>query len=244
MAKTVVVTGGSRGIGKEICLEFAKKKYNVVICYLSGEQEAIGVKAEVEKLGGTPYLHRVDVADEKSVEALKEDVKKVFGRVDVLVNCAGVACYKLLVDMTEKEKRAILDVNLLGTINMCESFVRLMLEAGSGNIVNISSMWGISGGSGESVYSASKAGIIGFSKAIAKEYGLSNINVNVVAPGVILTNMTKNLGEQTLLDLSLQTSLGRLGTTSDVAKVVSFLASDDASYITGQVISVDGGFNG
>lgn len=240
MDRVVVVTGGSRGIGKEICLQFAKSKDKVVICYLNSEKEAIGVAKQVEKLGGTAYLHKVDVADNNSVIMLRDDVLKVFGRVDVLVNCAGVACYKLLIDMTEQEKRAIIDVNLMGTINMCQAFAKNMIANSGGKIINVSSMWGVYGGSGESVYSASKAGVIGFSKALAKELGLSNINVNVVAPGTIMTDMTANLSKETLLDLSMHTALGRLGKPSDVAGVVSFLASDEASYITGSVLGVDG----
>ncbi len=239
--KTIVVTGGSRGIGREICLEFAKRPNRIVICYHNNKEKAEEVAQIAERLGAIVMICKVDVADYSQCEELAKKVTSTFGNVDVLVNSAGEACYQLLADTNEQNIRHNIDVNLVGTINVCRAFADNMLQNRSGSIINISSMWGIYGGSGESVYSASKAGVIGFSKALAKELGLMGIRVNVVAPGTILTDMTRGLGKATLNDLASQTSLGRIGQPQEVAKVVQFLASEDASYITGQVIEVNGG---
>ncbi len=241
MARTVVISGGSRGIGACIAKAFGALKDNVVINYNKSAKEAENVAREVLNLGGKPLIVKADISKDAEAKYLISEAIKVFGKVDVLVCNAGISGYSLLIDASYDQIREIIDTNLIGTINLCKSASENMIKNQSGAIINISSMWGIIGGAGESVYSASKAGLIGFSKALAKELGLSGITVNVVAPGVINTDMIKNLDEQTLNSLSSQTALNRIGTVDDVAGVVEFLASPKASYITGQVISVDGG---
>ena len=169
---------------------------------------------------------------------------KFFGTIDVCVCNSGIAENCLLIDQTAEHIKQIIDTNLIGVINVCKEVAKVMVSNQAGKIINISSMWGVEGASCESVYSASKAGVIGFSKAIAKELGPNGINVNVVAPGVIETDMMKGYNEQTKQQLKEQTALNRLGTPKDVASLVKFLASEGASYITGQVIEVTGGFQG
>lgn len=168
--------------------------------------------------------------------------KKTFGNIDVLVNCAGVSDTRLLIDSTKEDYDFVFDTNMRGTYNTCKLVGREMLSNQSGKIINISSIWGLRGGSCESVYSASKGAIIAFTKALAKELGPNGINVNVVAPGFIQTDMTKNVTEEIKQEIMESSALGRLGTPEDVASVVLFLASEKSNFITGQVISVDGGW--
>ena len=240
--KTVLITGAARGIGREIALTFAKDGYNVVINYNKSERDAEILANEVENLGVRALIVKADVSKPEEVKTLVSKAISVFGKIDVLVNNAGIALYKLLIDSTDDEIQNVIAINLNSTFFVCREVCKNMMQFGGGKIINISSKWGIVGGSGETVYSASKAGIIGFSKALAKEVGLSNITVNVVAPGVIQTNMIKNLSSDDIKELESQISLGRIGKPADVANVVKFLASDDANYITGQVIEVDGGW--
>ncbi len=242
MARTIVVTGSSRGIGAEIVRTFAKEKANIVINYTKSQKEAEELAEFVKEEGGNAICVKANVGVAKDCKFLIDEAIKVFGRVDVLVCNAGISNASLLIDASDELVEKIIDVNLLGVINTCKHAVKNMMSNGYGKIINISSMWGITGGSSESVYSGSKAGVIGFSKALAKEAGLSNINVNVVAPGVILTDMCKNIPQNILDGLAKETALNKLGQPKDIANVVEFLASDKASYITGQVISVDGGF--
>ena len=171
-----------------------------------------------------------------------EITKKTFGNIDVLVNCAGVSDTRLLIDSTKEDYDFVFDINMRGTYNTCKLVGREMLSNQSGKIINISSIWGVLGGSCESVYSASKGAIIAFTKALAKEFGPNGINVNAVAPGFIQTDMTKNVTEEIRREIMNNSALGRLGTPEDVAGVVSFLASEKSNFITGQVISVDGGW--
>ena len=240
--KTVLITGASRGIGKEIAFAFAKDGYNVVLNYYKSEKDAFEVAKQVEKLGGKPLLVKADVSRPQEAKMLVEKTISVFGKIDVLVNNAGIALYKLLIDCSDEEIQNVIATNLNSVIFVSREAVKNMIKNDGGKIINISSKWGIVGGSGETVYSSSKAGIIGFSKALAKEVGYSNINVNVVAPGVIETDMIKNLGAEDKKELESQITLGMIGTPKDVANVVKFLASEDASYITGQVFEVDGGW--
>lgn len=240
--KTVLITGASRGIGREIALEFAKEGYNVVINYNKSEKQAFDVSRQVEKLGGKALVVNADLSKTEEAKKLVEKAVNVFGKIDVLVNNAGISLYKLLIDSSDMEIQNTIQTNLNSVIFMSREVVKNMLKFDGGKIINISSKWGVVGGSGESVYSASKAGIIGFSKALAKEVGLSNITVNVVAPGVIETDMIKNLSNCDKKELENQITLGRIGKPSDVANIVKFLASEEASYITGQVIEVDGGW--
>lgn len=239
--KTVVVTGASRGIGRAVAKEFANNGYNVVICYNKSVSDAQQLLNEVSQTTRAIAV-KVDVSNEDDVKNMVEITKKTFGNIDVLVNCAGVSDTRLLIDSTKDDYDFVFDTNMRGTYNTCKLVGREMLSNQSGKIINISSIWGLRGGSCESVYSASKGAIIAFTKALAKELGPNGINVNVVAPGFIQTDMTKNVTEEIKQEIMESSALGRLGTPEDVASVVLFLASEKSNFITGQVISVDGGW--
>lgn len=239
--KTVVVTGASKGIGRAVAKEFANNGYNVVICYNNSVSDAQQLLNEISQTTRAIAV-KVDVSNEDDVKNMVEITKKTFGNIDVLVNCAGVSDTRLLIDSTKDDYDFVFDTNMRGTYNTCKLVGREMLSNQSGKIINISSIWGLRGGSCESVYSASKGAIIAFTKALAKELGPNGINVNVVAPGFIQTDMTKNVTEEIRQEIMDNSALGRLGTPEDVAGVVSFLASEKSEFITGQVISVDGGW--
>lgn len=241
--KTVIVTGASRGIGACVAKEFGKLGYNVVVCYNKSRKQAEDVANDIEKNGGKALLVQVDVSNVESVKNMVNCAEKVFGNIDVLVNNAGISISGLLIDMTDDQIQNLVSTNLVSTIVCSREVAKNMMKAGQGRIVNVSSIWGVVGGSNETVYSATKSGIIGFSKALAKELGLMNINVNVVAPGAIETDMMKQYDSQTKQEIASETVLNRLGKPDDVAKVITFLASESAAYITGQVIRVDGGWN-
>ena len=237
MKKTALITGASRGIGAEIAREFAKAGYNVVVNYFKNREKA---EALAKEIGGTAFC--ADVSDFSQAEKMIKEAEKNFGTVDVLVNNAGVALpQKLLVDTTEVEWNRLFDVNVKGAFNCTKTVLDGMITKHSGSIINISSVWGVTGGSCEVAYSASKAAIIGFTKALAKELGPAGIRVNCVAPGVIDTDMNAHLSAEDIEALKEETPLGVTGTPSDVAKTVLFLASDSAKFITGQVITADGG---
>ena len=239
--KTVVVTGASKGIGRAVAKEFANNGYNVVICYNKSVSDAQQLLNEVSQTTRAIAV-KVDVSNEDDVKNMVEITKKTFGNIDVLVNCAGVSDTRLLIDSTKEDYDFVFDTNMRGTYNTCKLVGREMLSNQSGKIINISSIWGLRGGSCESVYSASKGAIIAFTKALAKEFGPNGINVNAVAPGFIQTDMTKNVTEEIRREIMNNSALGRLGTPEDVAGVVSFLASEKSNFITGQVIGVDGGW--
>lgn len=239
--KTVVVTGASKGIGRAVAKEFANNGYNVVICYNKSVSDAQQLLNEVSQTTRAIAV-KVDVSNEDDVKNMVEITKKTFGNIDVLVNCAGVSDTRLLIDSTKDDYDFVFDTNMRGTYNTCKLVGREMLSNQSGKIINISSIWGVLGGSCESVYSASKGAIIAFTKALAKELGPNGINVNAVAPGFIQTDMTKNVTEEIRQEIMDNSALGRLGTPEDVASVVLFLASEKSNFITGQVISVDGGW--
>lgn len=241
--KTVIVTGASRGIGACIAKEFAKHGYNVVLNYFKSEEKAKEVSKEIESLGARVLLSKADVSDPAQVQAMVEEAIKVFGNVDVLVNNAGISISGLLIDMTNEQIQNLVSTNLVSQIVCAREVAKHMIGCQSGRIVNVSSIWGVVGGSNETVYSATKAGIIGFTNALAKELGLSNITVNAVAPGAIETDMMKCYDAETKNQIAEETTLGRIGKPEEIAKAVLFLASDDASYITGQVLRVDGGWN-
>lgn len=238
--KVAVVTGAGRGIGRAIALKLADEGATVAACGRTlANVESIA--AEITKKGGKATAYSVDVANGAQVAGTCEKIIKEFGRVDVLVNNAGITRDQLLLRMTEDDWDAVLNTNLKGAFNFTKTLSRTMLKQRSGRIVNISSISGLTGNAGQSNYAASKAGLIGFTKSVARELASRGITANAVAPGFIVTEMTEALGEPTRELLKTKIALGRLGTAEDVANVVLFLASDLAAYMTGQVITVDGG---
>lgn len=241
MKKTVIVTGGARGIGRAICTSFAAD-YNVIINYNSSKKEAEQLRDELSAKGCSAEVFGADISKSTEADALVAFAVDTFGSVDVLVNNSGVADFGLFTDMTDEEYRRIMSVDLDGTFYTSRAAAREMIKKHSGAIVNISSMWGITGASCEAAYSAAKAGVIGLTKALSKELGPSGIRVNCIAPGVINTEMNKRLSAEDLTALAEETPLCRLGEPFEVAEAVLFLASDKASFITGQTLSVDGGF--
>ena len=239
MAQTVFVTGGTRGIGKKIAELFWNNGYNVVITFEKSEK----IAKEMEKNYSERFLAiKCDVSKTTDVKEAFEKCKTTFGGADILINNAGISNEKMLCDFSEEEWDRMFDVNVKGMFNTVKEAYGYMVNQKKGNIINISSIWGMVGASCEVPYSASKAAIIGFTKALAKELGPSGIRVNCVAPGVIDTDMNKVHGTDVMEELKEETPLGRIGTAEDVAKAVLFLASDDSSFITGQVISPNGGF--
>ena len=242
MSKTVVITGAAKGIGKAIAKTFAYSGYNVCINYNTSEEEAKSLCEELAKDGCNVIICKADVTDRKQVDKMIDTVISSFGNIDVLVNNAGISEYKLFIDIDEKDLKRMLDVNILGTFNMTQAVLKKsMLPRKDGTIINISSIWGMVGASLEVAYSTSKAAIIGMSKALAKELAPSNITVNVVAPGAISTDMLKELSDEDMKVLQDEIPLGKIGRVEDVAATVKFLASYEARYITGQVISPNGG---
>jgi len=236
-----LVTGGSKGIGRSICIEFAKNGADIALNYSSDEKAAVQTAEEIRKLGAKVETFKTDVSDFQQVEKMVKDIYDKFGRIDILVNNAGITKDALLLRMTEKEWDKVIDVNLKGVFNTSKACVRYMLkQKQGGRIINISSIVGIYGNAGQTNYAAAKAGIIGFTKSLAKELGSRDITVNAIAPGFIRTDMTLSLLQKDS-DISKNIPLKRLGNPEDVAKTAAFLASEDASYITGQVIAVDGG---
>lgn len=240
--KTVLITGASRGIGREIALKFANEGYNIVLNYNTSEKKAKELAKQIEKLGVQCLVYKADVSIASEVESMVEVALKTFGRIDVLVNNAGVALSKLFQLTTTDEVARVFGVNAFGVINCSKAVVPSMVSEKFGKIINISSIWGKVGASMETIYSASKGAVIAFTMALAKELAPSGISVNCVCPGVIDTDMLLEYTSDEKNDLKEQTPLNRLGTAQDVANAVYFLASDNSSFITGQVLTVDGGF--
>ena len=242
MNKTVVITGAAKGIGRAIAKDFAYSGYNVCINYNKSEEEAKELRDELKKKGCSVIIHKADITNRKEVDSMMDKVLSVWGDINVLINNAGISEYKLFTDVTEEDMKHMLDVNILGTFNTTQSVLKkCMIKKKDGTIINISSIWGIVGASLEVNYSTSKAAMIGMSKALAKELAPSNITVNVVAPGAIYTDMIKDLSNSDIESLKQDIPLGKIGTVEDVASTVKFLASYEARYITGQVISPNGG---
>lgn len=241
MEKCALITGATRGIGKQIAITLAKQGYNIALNYRKENEELENTKKEIEEIGVQVLAVKGDVANFEECENFVKQVIERFGQIDVLVNNAGITKDMLLMRMKKEDFEQVIDTNLVGTFNVTKNVVPYMMKARSGRIINISSVVGISGNAGQTNYSASKAGIIGFSKSLAKEIASRNILVNAVAPGFIETNMTDVLKDDVKQEIAKNIPLKRMGTAQDVANVVKFLASDDSSYITGQVINVDGG---
>ena len=239
--KTALVTGGAKGIGSAICRALAKDGYKIAINYNSSQNEAEALKNELSAITEVE-IFKADVSDSKQVKEMFSEIEKAFGGVDVLVNNAGIAGQMLFTDITDEMWQKMINVNLSGAFYCCREALKFMINKKSGRIINIASMWGETGASMEVHYSASKAGLIGLTKALAKEVGLSGVTVNAVSPGVIMTDMMNSFSEADIAVLKDETPLNSLGTAENVADAVSFLASEKADFITGQVISVNGGF--
>ena len=239
--KTAVVTGGSRGIGRAVCLELAKGGANVVLCYAGNESAAAETVSACEALGAKALSVKCDVADSAQVKKLMDEAIKAFGRIDILVNNAGITRDGLLMMMKEEDFDAVLSANLKGTFLCMKAVSRTMMKQRYGRIVNLSSVVGLRGNAGQVNYAASKAGVIGMTKSLAKELASRGVTVNAVAPGFIDTDMTAAMPEAAKTATLASIPMQRLGAPEDIAKAVAFLASDDAAYITGQVLAVDGG---
>jgi 3-oxoacyl-[acyl-carrier protein] reductase len=239
--KVAVVTGSSRGIGRAIALRLASQGARVVVNYKSNQTAAEDVVEQIRADGGEAVAIQADVSQFDQAQALIDQAKAAFGRVDILVNNAGTTRDTLVVRMSEEDWDLVVDTNLKGTFNCIKAVTRQMMRQKYGRIVNIGSVAGISGNAGQANYAAAKAGVIGLSKTIARELGSRGITCNVVAPGFVATDLTADLPAQLIEEAIKRTPLGRTGTAEDMAAAVAFLASDDASYITGQVVAVDGG---
>lgn len=234
--KNVFITGGSRGIGRECVYEFSKKGYRVFLNYNKSEDKA---KRICEKTGA--ILIKADVSDYNEVNKAADFIHKSYGKIDIIINNAGISQIKPFTDITEEDWDMMFNVNIKGMFNVTKAFIHDMISNKRGKIINISSMWGITGGSCEVHYSASKAAVIGFTKSLAKEMGPSNINVNCIAPGVIETEMNAHLTYEDMEELKEETPLLKIGKVFDVSKTALFLAGSESDFITGQVINVDGG---
>lgn len=239
--KVALITGASRGIGRACALRLSEKGYSVAAVYLQNDAMAHSLKEEIESAGGECEIFKCDVSDPYRVSEVVNSVVERFGKVDVLVNNAGIAGQKLFDEITDDEFDRMFAINTKGCFNFSRQVSKVMLKNHYGRIINISSMWGTVGASMEVHYSASKAAVIGMTKALARELGPSGITVNCIAPGVIDTDMNACHSEETIKELIDATPLSRLGTPDDVAHLAVFLASDEAGFITAQVIGVDGG---
>ncbi len=239
--KVVFVTGASRGIGKEVALKYAENGYNVVINYASDKTDVESLKKEFEEKNVETIIEKADVTNSNQIEELVKKAIEKFGKIDVLVNNAGITKDNLLMRMSEEEFDKVIEVNLKGTYIVTKAVTKYMMKKRSGSIINLSSVVGVAGNAGQTNYSASKAGIIGFTKSVAKELASRNIRANAVAPGFIETDMTAVLPDTVKENIHNQIPLKRMGTAKEVANLIYFLGSDESSYITGQVINIDGG---
>ncbi len=241
--KVALITGGSRGIGKQVAMKFAKKGFNIAINYVSDKTDVNSLESEIKSQNSEieVLLIKTDVTSYEDSENMVKQIVEKFGRIDVLVNNAGITKDALLMRMKEEDFDKVIQVNLKGTFNVTKAVVPYMMKRKSGNIVNLSSVVGVTGNAGQCNYSASKAGIIGFTKSLARELASRNIRLNAVAPGFIKTDMTEVLSDSIKEGINEQIPLKRMGTAQEVANVIYFLGSEQSSYITGQVINIDGG---
>lgn len=241
MNNNVLITGASKGIGAATAILFAMEGYNVIINYNYSSDSALSLQKTITDNGYNAIAIRADIRCKEEVDKMVEIATSKFGSVDVLVNNAGIGQQKPFTDISISDWNNMIETNLTGVFNCCQSVLPYMIKKKSGSIINVSSVWGQTGGSCEVHYSAAKAGVIGLTKALAKELGPSNIRVNCVAPGVINTDMNNNLSFDDLSQLATETPLGRIGTPDEVAKAILFLATENSSFITGQIISPNGG---
>ena len=237
--QVALITGATRGIGKEIALELAQNGYDIAVNYRGTIDEDL--KKEIEANNVRCEFVEADVSNFEQCESMIKETIEKYGRIDVLVNNAGITKDGLIMRMKKEDYEAVIDVNLVGTFNVTRNVIPYMIKQKSGRIINVSSVVGVAGNAGQTNYSASKAGVIGFTKSLAKEVASRNILVNAVAPGFIDTDMTKVLSDSVKEGINAQIPLRRMGSPREVAKVVKFLASEDSSYVTGQVINIDGG---
>ncbi len=242
MSKTILITGSSKGIGAATAILFAQKGYNVVINYNDSYESASLLCRSLVSNGYSVMTHKANVANRLEVELMVKETLYKFGSLDILVNNAGVTHQALVSETDEVDFDRIMDINLKGTFNCCKAVIPSMVSQKSGKIINISSMWGQVGASCEVAYSASKAGIIGLTKALAKELAPSGITVNAIAPGLIETGMNSNLTIEELTDFVSTIPLERMGSADEIAAAIEFLASENADYITGQVLGINGGY--
>lgn len=240
--KVALITGASRGIGRAIAIEFAKQGASVIINYSTDSEGAKKTLEEVKKVNGYGIIIKGDISSFHKCEIIVEEAMKVMGKLDILINNAGISKIGLFIDCSEEEIKEIVNTNLLGAVYLTKHVLKYMLSRKQGNIINISSMWGQVGASCEVLYSTTKGGLNLFTKALAKEVAPSNIRVNCIAPGVIDTKMNSFLGEEEKKSLEKEIPLGRFGDPSEVGKLAVFLCSEDSTYITGQIIRADGGF--
>lgn len=241
--KIALVTGASRGIGRQTAITLAANGATVIVNYCGSKEKAEEVVETIQKRGGKASVYGCNVSDYSAVETMMKDIVKEYGAVDILVNNAGITKDGLLMKMSEADYDDVLDINLKGTFNCIKHISRQMLKQKSGRIINLSSVVGVYGNAGQVNYSASKAGIVGITKSVAKELGSRGITVNAVAPGFIMTEMTDAMPEDAKQQVADRIAMKKLGKVEDVAELVAFLASEKASYITGQVICVDGGMS-
>lgn len=241
--KVAIVTGAARGIGKAIALKFAAEGANVAFTDLAIDENALATQKEIEALGVKAKGYASNAANFDEAHAVVAEIIKDFGRVDVLVNNAGITRDGLMMRMSEQQWDMVINVNLKSAFNFIHALTPVMMKQKSGSIINMASVVGVSGNAGQANYSASKAGMIGLAKSVAKELGSRGIRANAIAPGFIITEMTDVLSEEVKAEWAKQIPLRRGGTTEDVANVATFLASDMSAYVTGQVILVDGGMN-
>lgn len=241
MKKCALITGASGGIGSEIALRLAKDGFNIAACYCTDETGIRELEKKLKETDAEYRLYKADVSDYEKIKEVFADAAEVFGGVSVLVNNAGIAQQKLFTDITQQEFDRITAVNFKGVFNCCQCAVPFMVNRKSGKIINISSMWGICGASCETVYSATKAAVIGLTKSLARELAPSNVQVNCIAPGAIDTKMNNNLTDEDKAAFAEEIPMGRFGTAAEIAGVVSFLAGRDSDYVTAQVIAADGG---
>lgn len=239
--QVVFITGGSRGIGKAIALKYAKEGYNIVTNYVSDKTDTENLKKEFEAFGAKCLIVKADVTRADEIEELVKQAIEKFEKIDVLVNNAGITKDNLLMRMSEEEFDKVIEINLKGTFIVTKIVTKYMMKKRKGSVVNLSSVVGVTGNAGQCNYSASKAGIIGFTKSLARELASRNIRANAVAPGFIETDMTDVLSDSVKENIYNQIPLKRMGMSDEVAKLVYFLGSDEGSYITGQVVNIDGG---